>query len=181
MTQGIDTDTSICPPMEASINLFLDGELAFEDQADVYRHLADCEDCRRYVDSLLVVRRIIREENLSVPPQVDEAFFERLAAHKSAVTEAVERSNRRFRRREQLPKISRALTLGAIAALIVGGVITTSGESPAPGGEVVGEEELVNFPRYAPLLRDQGAVYVFYPGLTIEAENWVEPASLESL
>jgi predicted anti-sigma-YlaC factor YlaD len=181
MNHSHDIPTSTCEAFEEAVNHFLDGELPFEEQGPLYRHLADCEPCRRYLDSLLVFRRIIREENLAVPPHVDEMFLERLAAHKEAVADAQDSKERRDRRRELLPVVGRALTLATVVGFIVGTVVMRNNDATTPSAVVVGEEELMNFPTAERPAREASAVYVFYPGLTIEAENWVEPASLEPL
>jgi anti-sigma factor RsiW len=181
MTNDVHIEFDVCPSMETSLNLFLDGELPSNEQRELYLHLAQCEECRRFLDSMLIFRKIAREENLAVPPQVDEAFFERLAAHKEAVDESTHRADRRERRREKFPRVGRLITIGCVVALVAGTVLATSVDWTSAHAVVSGEEELVNFPILEPQVREQGAVYVFYPGLTIEAENWVEPASIESL
>lgn len=181
MTQRIDTDTIVCESLEAALNLFLDGEMPIDEQPELYTHLAGCASCRRYLDSMLFVRRAIRDEHLTVPPIVDETFFERLAAHKEVVSHAHHRLERRARRREQLPVVGRVVTLAMLVVIIVGGVVSGTLDAGDTSAAVIGEEELVNFPIENRTVREPSAVYVFYPGLTVEAENWVEPASLEPL
>ncbi len=176
-----DDDQAICESFDEKLNLFVDGELRVADHAAMFNHLAECDRCRQYFDELLALRRMMGEEVIRVAPSQDEAFLRRLAQYRSAVQPSKVRNERRERMRRLSPVAGRALVGAAIVIL----VLTSLMPSPRTDAEitslVVGEEELVNFTTTSSPNRDRGAVYVFYPGLTIEADNEVEPAPTEAL
>ena len=137
-------------------------------QGAVYAHLADSVDSRSFMDQVLLFRRMSRQEYLDVPPSVDEAFFARLDALKSSGTRVD-----RFADREPLWSSRRPVTVrAAIAAVVV--VFMVGWMLPYAGDEeqtafLSQEEERVLFD--TPQARVmQSYIYVFEPGLTIEAD-----------
>lgn len=168
------------PAMEETLNLYADGELPFNRQAELFAHLASCDACRRTLDGILSFRRLSRQENLVVPPALDDAFFKRLATHKAHT-----RVDRAAARRP-LWQLRWAVSLraGVVAAVVVftlGLLMPVNVQEPyaeqPPMQLVVGEEELVELPpalAAEPKTRNE-TLYVFYPGLTIEADKDEEP------
>ena len=73
---------------------YLDGDLSFVQQPELFEHLASCKTCRRTMDSVLAFRRMSRQEYLALPPAADEVFFERLTRLKQ-LTDKVDRSEDR--------------------------------------------------------------------------------------
>lgn len=181
MRDRYEAQPPICTDYEERLNAYVDGELAFEEQPELFAHLAFCSRCRRFLDGVLSLRRTASDEPLAVPPLVDEAFLQRLADHREAVVSARRRAGRRERVRQAAPKAGRLVLVSLLAGIGLTALLQGSaGDVEAPG-DVVGEEELVNFRPPPQRNTDSGAIYVFYPGLTIEAENWAEGASSESL
>jgi len=60
------------------LHSYLDGDLSFVKQPELFEHLASCKTCRRTMDSVLAFRRMSRQEYIALPPAADEVFFERL-------------------------------------------------------------------------------------------------------
>ncbi len=181
MEQGFDGLPVVCESYEDRINSYVDGELAFHLQAELFTHLSRCEPCRRYLDGLIAFRRLVADEALVIPPSLDEAFLQRLGAHRQSVAAVKQRAARRGRIRDAVPVAGRAAVVMLVLGIIVGNIIANEiSRAPSPG-HVVAEEELVNFPAASSADSQSGAVYVFYPGLTVEAENWVETVATEPL
>ncbi len=163
---------SPCPgAMEEALNLYLDGELSSEMQPFLFAHLSVCASCRRRFDAVLKFRRMSRQEYLVVPPSVDDAFFEKLAQHKKVALRVDRASDRRPLWNLRTPVSLRSALIVALVLFLVGVMLpgsTTYGDRAA---EVLGEEERVEFVDLELPPSRFEAVYVFYPGLTIEAKQ----------
>ena len=59
---------------EEELNLFLDGELSFDRQANLYSHLAKHPESRSFMDNVMLFRRMSRQEFIAVPPAADDEF-----------------------------------------------------------------------------------------------------------
>lgn len=170
------------PDLEEALNAYVDGELSDAAQKALFLHLAHCDSCRHTLDSVLNFRRMSRQEYLAVPPSVDEAVMQRLARHRDQQARVNRSDDRRPLWSIRLPMTLRVALLLAAGLFLVG---LLSPISPAPEPlriPVAGEEELIRFSDVdLPPSRFE-AVYVFYPGLTIEAatadETPVIPGSL---
>lgn len=153
---------------EEDLNLFLDGELPLDRHGDLYARLADDDSSRSFVDQVMLFRRMSREEFIDVPQSADDQFFERLAALKKAGQQID-----RFEDREPLWNARRPVSVRtAVAAVVV--LFMTGLMLPLSGAEATGfieqEQERVMFE--TPQTRVmQSYIYVFEPGLTIEAEQ----------
>ena len=161
-------DAGLPGSREEELNLFLDGELPLERQGGLYAHLSEDREAQAFMDHVLLFRRMSRQEFLEVPPAVDESFFARLDALKSS-GERVDR----FLEREPLWNSRKPVSLRvAIAAVL--GVFMVGWLLPIAGGSqgtafIAQEEERVFFD--IPQTRVmQSYIYVFEPGLTIEAD-----------
>lgn len=181
MHHDLDPLPMACERFEDQLNEYADGELAFDVQAELFRHLAGCERCRRYLESVVAVRRIVADEPLQLPPAYDEAFLHRLASHREAVSRAKQRTERRDRLHAAIPTAGRAAVLTLVLGLVVGNILKNEPHQTAISRDVVAEEELVNFPTVRNVTTHFAPVYVFYPGLTVEADNWVEPIATDPL
>ena len=172
-------DGSCGPAQEEALNLYADGELGFEAQPALFAHLATCADCRRSLAALLEFRRISRQEMLAVPAAADDAFFQRLDQLKRR-DEHVDRQADRRPLWHVRTRISLSLAATVALLLFAAGVLL-----PRTTGEILvrpqieGVEERVEF---APpgALRPE-AVYVFYPGLTVEATKLEATSSASPL
>lgn len=173
---ALDTTTPSTPTphevMEEALNLYVDGELPFDQQPVLFAHLAHCRSCRRTLDAVIKFRRMSRQEHLSVPPAVDEAFMNRLAH----VRDAAHRIDREADRRPLWQARTRVSLRGVVVASVVvfclGLLLPTPLSSPATAAvQVEFGDERVEFadPLLDPAVVPASAVYVFYPGLTIEA------------
>lgn len=155
--------------MEETLNLYVDGELSIGLEADLFAHLSTCSACRMMFNGLMQFRRMVRQEAIQVAPAVDDAFFQRLDQAKRRLVFVDRRAERRPLWQSR-PRISvRAATTGALLLFLAGVLFPQSaGErSGVVQGYVEGLEERVEF---RPSIHDRSeAVYVFYPGLTVEA------------
>lgn len=160
--------TSSCDgEFEELLNLYIDGELSFAEQPPLFAHLASCACCRRTLEAVLSFRRISRQESFVVPPALDDGFFKRLDQHKRRNNSIDRRADRRPLWQARTPvSLRAAATIAGILFLAGLMVPVNAGETVAPSF-VEGIDEHVEFPDPALLLREP--VYVFYPGLTVEA------------
>ncbi|MEM1093514.1 MAG: zf-HC2 domain-containing protein [Bacteroidota bacterium] len=169
--------TDATPPLthdayQAALDLYIDGELPFEQHADLFAHLATCQECQQVLDSVMRFRRYSRQERITVAPAIDAEFFEKLAQAK----QQQERVNRR-QDREPLWSSRRSIPVGAAAMLgvllfVVGLInpLPSAGETNAAAlGLVRGEPEVIEF-HDEEQLRNR-TIYVFYPGLEVEDED----------
>lgn len=154
--------------MEEELNLFLDGELPLDRQGRLYAHLAENIEARSFMDQVLLFRRMSRQEFLDVPPAVDESFFARLDALKSS-GERVDR----FLEREPLwnsrkPVSLRAAIAAVVAVFMIGWLLPLGGDGNGTAF-IEQQEERVFFDMPQTRVM-QSYIYVFEPGLTIEAD-----------
>ena len=68
----------ICPDQEELLNQFIDGELDLSGQIGLFTHLAECSECRSFVDTAAHLRDIRRNEQITYPPEIDELVMSRL-------------------------------------------------------------------------------------------------------
>lgn len=158
------------PALEEALTLYADGELPADQQPRLFAHLAVCEHCRHTFEGVMTFRRIAREENLNVPPGVDDAFFKRLAAHKSVTEPAPRAPERAPTWRRSATRSVRTVASFALGMFILG-LIAPLSMSPAEEPALMavrGEEELVELDKEM-MVAEPATVYVFYPGLTVEA------------
>jgi len=154
---------------EEDLNLYLDGELETERQADLYSHLAGNRESRAFMDNVMLFRKMSRQEHI-VPPQAsDDRFFERLAMLK----ESNEKFDR-FEDREPLwnarrPVSVRAAVAAVVAVFMVGLLVPMA--TPASITSFIDQEEERVFFDAQDTRVLQSYIYVFEPGLTIEADK----------
>ena len=168
--------------MEEMLSLYVDGELPSAAQPALFAHLASCETCRQTLAATLEFRRFSRQETITVPPAVDEAIMKRLAQRKSTHDRTDRAAQRRPLWQARIPVSLRAAAALGLVAFFTG-LLVPNRVAHAPEVEVTstvhGEEERVRF--YDPV-RVAEAVYVIYPGLTVEAFAQREkPSPAESL
>ncbi len=153
--------------MEEALNLYVDGELSFAAQPALFAHLAACERCRRVLASTMEFRRMSRQEVLSVPAAVDDAFFRRLEQLKRREARVDRFADRRPLWQTRSRVSLRAAATAAMALFFVGLLFPRQAGEPRATPLVEGRQERVELaPAAAPVGE---AVYVFYPGLTVEA------------
>jgi anti-sigma factor RsiW len=168
-------DVPLAPPgccsgsFEEAMNLFVDGELPFDRQPALFAHLVACDDCRRMMDSVMRFRRISRQEHLAVPTAVDDLFMKRLAHQKETSLRVDRAADRSPLWHARTPVSLRTAAAVAAVVFVVGLLLPAKRPSAPPANLVNGLQERVEFldRQASPLLRE--AVYVFYPGLTVEA------------
>lgn len=161
-------DAEACSPLlEEALNLYADGELGLASQPALFAHLATCDACRQTFSALLEFRRLSRQEVMPVPAAADDAFFQRLDVLKRR-TERVDRVAERRPLWHLRTRISLSLAASVAVLLFTLGVLLPRDTSEAlVVPRIEGTEERVEFPPPVPLRHE--AVYVFYPGLTVEA------------
>lgn len=149
---------------EELLNLYVDSELSFSEQAELFAHLSACAVCRKQFNALLAFRLATRQEVFDVPPAVDEAVFARIdqlrRAHRRHAPDRV--SERRFFGGQVHRRISFRAALLAAAVLIVFGLAVR----PAPVGDASTQPYHVT-----ETMIDDGALYVIGPGLMVEDET----------
>ena len=149
---------------------YVDGELSGDGQAGLFRHLAECADCRATLESVLAFRRFSRSEPMHVPPTCDAALMARLDVLKRRDEERVDSGS--------LWDRTMHVGMGRAAAAVIGvfllgaGLARPTNEIPLAPNISVGQES-VEFRPAGTYWRVE-PVYVFYPGVTVEAEKQVE-------
>jgi len=144
---------------------YLDGELESKSQSSLFSHMSACGECRSMMDSVLVFRRMIRQEFISLPPAADDLFFSRLAELKQR-EEQISRTDDRSPLWNLRKSISmRAAVLAAVAVFIVGLLFPTPLRIEYVAPLITTEVERVSFPV------EQSVMYVFYPGIDVVASR----------
>lgn len=153
--------------MEEALNLYIDGELAFENQPPLFSHLAVCDSCRRTLEATMDFRRMSRQEVISVPAAVDDQFFQKLNQVKKRA-ETVDRWADRRPLWQAKTRVSLRVATTVALFLFLAGVFVPMNSQDVLADELVeGVEERIEF---MPRNQFRGEViYVFYPGLTVEA------------
>ncbi|MDX1438633.1 MAG: zf-HC2 domain-containing protein [Rubricoccaceae bacterium] len=148
---------------ENLLNLYVDGELASSEEADLFAHLSTCAACRTQFNTLFAFRLAARQENLDVPPAADEAFFARIDQLRRVSRPAPDRVTDRRQltvvRRKRFAYASVAAVALFVAAFGWSVRTSTIVEPAAPAYQVT--ETVI----------DDGALYVISPGLTVEDEK----------
>ncbi|MEL6705209.1 MAG: zf-HC2 domain-containing protein [Bacteroidota bacterium] len=148
---------------EVLLDLYVDGELSFADQPALFAHLADCTACRAQFNALMAFRVAARQEHLPVTPAMDAAFFARLDQAKRtrphpAATRAEDRQP--FRGLKRRVSIRTALVFSLV--LFAVGLLTAQPAEPEPSAVPV---------RIVDDADPAEALYVIYPGITVEEER----------
>ncbi len=165
--EDLDQDTAI-----EALNLFIDGELGLDEQAALFAHMADCVACRRDLEHFMRFRRMSRAEHLAVPPAFDDSFFKRLDALR-VTTHRVDRAgDRRSLWQHKTPISFRAVVIAASLVFLSGLLFPANPPEKTPAGEVSGVDETIEFVDMAPAPASTATLYVFYPGLTVEAAQY---------
>ncbi len=149
-----------------TLDLYLDGELPWTREADLFRHLSTCVTCREHLNGVLAFRRITRDEFVDVPPWADDRLLSRIEEHRRGVerTARLHARDSLWTARTTVSVRSLVLALGVfLLSLAVMTELTDNGR-----GYVYFEQEYVRFDAGIP---GPSEVYVFYPGLTVEAER----------
>ena len=174
--------SNCAPAYEEALTLYVDGELPFDQQARLFAHLAVCESCRRTLEGVMAFRRVAREENLNLPPAVDEAFLKRLAKHRSATVAPARAPERRPVWRRSAPVSMRTASSVALGVFVIGLLMPLNANTTEKRmlAWVSGEEERVVIEDELPIV-EASTVYVFYPGLTVEATKGEVTVGTEAL
>ena len=156
---------------EDALNRYVDGELPFEAQSSLFAHLATCATCRRTLEAVLAFRRISRQEPLAVPSAADDAFFRRLDQVKHRADRVDREAERRTLWTMRTPVSLGMAAMVAAVLFLVGLMMPMHLDQSEPTDLVTAGMERVEL-EPAPT----EAVYVFYPGLTVEATKLDEVA-----
>jgi anti-sigma factor RsiW len=168
--------------LEDALNLYVDGELAFEEQSDLFARLATDEAARRQLDAVMRFRRMSRLESISVPQAVDDAFFGRLARHRRVSGRFDRAQDRRPLWQARAPISVRLAMVAAMVVFLAGVLLPRNVSRPTLDGAVFGEDEVIQFADLDLFEhRSDAVLYVFYPGLTIEATEAEELIGTESM
>jgi anti-sigma factor RsiW len=162
---------------EEALNLYLDGELPFAEQPLLFAHLAVCDQCRRMMEAMMTFRRMSRQEAFPVPPAVDEAILGRLQQVKKRPTRIDRYWDRRPLWQIRATMSLRAAALAAMLLFGAGLMFPQDVGFPMTSQAVVVEQEQVE---PANTVRIHDVLYVFYPGLTVEAPKFIEPANTDA-
>lgn len=161
-----DKDTALI-----ALNEFLDGELDIKDQAGLFAHLSVCEDCRRELDGVMNFRRFSREEHLVAPPSMDTGLFKKLRKQKSIMARIDRAEDRQPLWSIRTAVSVRATVLTVLLVFFMGLFYPGTAERSelAAAGYVTGSDELTEFPDLDLSHWYTRTLYVFYPGVTVEA------------
>ena len=163
---------TLCPQQEA-VHLFLDGELRLGAQTDLFAHLSRCGACRGIMNAMMEFRRMSRQEVIHVPSAVDEVVL-------AGLKQSKRRRSRRDRYYDRRPlwqsRVTFSLRAGmAFAALFFALGVLLPYQTRTPRSPVfVAEQEDDQRLRSARL----GPLYVWYPGLLVEAQRDKEPGDV---
>ena len=153
---------------EELVNYFVDGVLSADGQVELFEHLASCEGCRDDLDAVMTFRRMSRLEYIHVPPSIDDAFFQKLAARR--IPSSAEKDTDRSILSANIPLSLRSLLVAACVFFAVG-LVVPSNISTAETKIVETRQEAVSLAGTSINPAPREAVYVFYPGLTITADQ----------
>ena len=148
------------------LDLYLDGELGSSREADLFRHLSGCVSCREHLNGVLAFRRILRDEYVDVPPWADDRLLTRIEEHRNKLQRTA-----RLHARDSLWAVQTTVSVRSL--VLAAGIFLVSlallvGLTDGGSGYVYFEQESVQFDRPVPRPSE---VYVFYPGLIVEAER----------
>ena len=165
----ISTSEDGFAPFEEELNLYLDGELSSDREAELFAHLSEDDNLRSLMDSVLLFRRMSRQEFIALPPAADDRFFKRLAEVKAG-SEKVDRATDRQPLWNARRPVSVKSAVAAVAAVFIVGLSLPMAGDANSTQFLAQEEEMVLFD--APQTRVlQSYIYVFEPGLMIEASQ----------
>ena len=153
-----------------ALNEFLDGELDANDQSALFAHLSECELCRKELEGVMTFRRLSRVEHLMAPPALDAALFKKLQKHKAIATRIDRAEDRRPLWNIRRTVSVRATILTVLLVFMMGLFYPTVEKSElASSGYVTGSDEIIEFPDSDTSVWHTRTLYVFFPGLTVEA------------
>jgi anti-sigma factor RsiW len=129
-----------CAAYETEISKILDNELAKDQQAPVFNHLAACESCREFFQASRFVRRHL-EDAPAFPEHLDSAILDPATGHSSGIVLPIKQSGRRpiFFRRIPVP-------LPAAAAILLFLVVSLFYTFDAYESARIAEENIVFVP-----------------------------------
>ena len=164
---NFDQDTAL-----QALNEFLDGELGVDKQPALFAHLSECEICRRELEGVMLFRRLSRVEHLVAPPSMDAAMIAKLQKQKTIMTRIDRAEDRRPLWNVRRSVSVRATVLTVLLVFIMGLLYPSVKDSEmASSGYVTGSDELVEFTELDNSMWHTRTLYVFFPGLTVEASN----------
>jgi Putative zinc-finger len=166
-SEDLDQDTAL-----EALNLFIDGELGLEEQADLFAHMAQCRPCRRDLEQFMRFRRMSRAEYLAVPPAFDDGFFKKLDALRVTNSRVDRAGDRRSLWQHKAPMSFRAVVIAASLVFLSGLLFPANAPEKEASGQVLGTDETIEFADIAPSPTSTATLYVFYPGLTVEAAQY---------
>lgn len=161
------------------VHRYLDGDLSFRDQPDLFVHMADCQSCRRMMESVLAFRRMSRQEFLAYPPAADDVFFERLSSVKKM-------SDKVHREKDRQPLWNARRSVSLRSALALASVVFLVGlflPGPDQNGYATAliqmEVERVQFEPSDSVVVESH-IYHWIDGVTVEAVRGLEDAPKEA-
>ena len=153
-----------------ALNEFLDGELGIDEQSALFAHLSECATCRRELEGVMQFRRINRSEHLVAPPALDAAMLTRLQKQKEIMNRIDRAEDRRPLWNVRRTVSIRATVLTVLLVFMMGLFYPAVEKSElASSGYVTGSDELIEFPDFDNSMWHTRTLYVFFPGLTVEA------------
>jgi len=169
-----DGSLSDCCPNE-QIHQYLDNDLPISEQPALFEHLAACSDCRDMMDSVLVFRRISRQEYISLPPAADESFFARLAQIKS-VNDSIDRSADRAPLWSARRSISVRAAIGVAVGVFLFGLMLPMPERTIRNAPLIQmSAEMVDFGTSDSMII-LSHIYTYIDGPMVEGERLPEDA-----
>lgn len=125
-----------CTQLTATLDDYVDGQMATADAASLAAHIEHCEDCRRVLEKEQALRKSLRDYGESTMAQADAAFFDQ------AMRRAARKGARQQRHRWVMTGIGGTIAAGLVVWML-GGLLPGSPalDSPAVPAVVMTLEE----------------------------------------
>jgi hypothetical protein len=107
-----------CSEHQERVSLFIDGELEPRQQVELFQHLAGCEECQSFIDTMLRLKEVRQHENILYPTEIDDTVLAMLTNHRSSPPQGFNVLGEFFRRHISIPVP--VVTGLVIAAILVG-------------------------------------------------------------
>ena len=129
------------------------------------------------LEGVMKFRRLSRAETLTAPPAMDAALFKRLHKHKALMKKIDRAEDRRPLWNTRAAVSLRATVITAMLVFLTGLLIPANNGDGFAGsvmaqynyeGIVTGSDEFIEFADWD-YRSNTSTIYVFYPGLTVEA------------
>lgn len=159
-----------CANHEENLNLFLDGQLPAEAQIGLFKHLAQCSDCRDFLEKANRFRRLARSETVAFPEKIDRLLYEEILRRGKAASEPkpARSAPPAWRQRVAVPRFAVAAVIALL--LLLGGMEIQNRLNPPPAIPV--------YQMMMPNANPVGVIYIIAQPVPFEPPTPVSPEAL---